>query len=143
MKKVLLAGLLLLALFLSLAACGGGSSSEAPFDPNSLSDVLTAHGFTEADFPGAVKFNDKGDVILSTTLSHEEVAKTCYDACKKIAQDGLVRDADENVIDFAFEAVDELQFCYYFNDKFEALSLIRRGVGDQETGTEEYQLFWE
>ncbi|MBQ6430935.1 MAG: hypothetical protein IJJ99_03555 [Oscillospiraceae bacterium] len=142
MKKAWIASLLILALFLSLAACGS-DSSEAPFDPNSLSDVLTAHGFTEQDFPGTVTFNDKGDIILSTTLSHEEAAKACYDACKKIAQDGVVRDADENPIEFAFKEVDELQFCYYLNDKFEALSLIRRGVGDQETGMEEYQLFWE
>ncbi len=146
MKKVLIASLLILSLFLSLAACGD-DSSESAFDPNSLSDVLLAHGgFTEIDFKVAAEdrvwINENGEIMLTTTATHEEVAKKCYDACKKAAQDGIVRDSDENPIDFAFELMDEIQFCYNYNDKFETLWLMRRG-NDQEAGTEDFQLFWE
>ena len=141
MKKILIASLLILSLFLSLAACGDGSS-EAPFDPNSLPDVLTAHGFSEQDFADPLRFNDKGEIILTTKMSHEEIAKACYDACKKNAQDGIVRDADENPVEFSFQAVDSISFCYYNNDKFETMWLTRRGE-DQEAATTDYQISWE
>ena len=155
MKKVLIATLLILALCLTLFACGGGSPAEtpdapeatdAPLDPDSVGGKLAALGFNELDLlphsQDHIEVDENGDFVLYSTASYETVAKACYDACKKAADDGEVRDYwTEEPTDFVF-AEDEMAFYGYYRDgKF--CDLAVSPFWTDEDGFTEYLLQWE
>lgn len=149
MKKVWIASLLILALCLSLAACGD-SEPEAVFDPNSVADVLAAHGFSEAALKlgaqDSIEFNEeisKENLVLHSTAAHDVVAKAIYDACKAAADDQTVRDSvSKDPIEFSFEEVEWIRYGYYRNGIFEVLAFSPCAV-DQDTGIIDYQFRWE
>lgn len=156
MKKALIVSLLLLALCLSLVACGGSSGSpaatDAPvvteaLDPNSVGGKLAALGFSEKDLVAGSKdyvdIDEDGDFILYSTASYEEVARAIYAACQKAADDGKVRDYwTEEPMDFAFEEDSMTFFGYMRNGKFEDLAFSPYWT-DEDTGYTEYLLQWD
>ena len=154
MKKVWIAGLLILALCLSLVACGGSTAepTEAPvetetLDPNSVAGKLAAVGFAESDLLfGAddyIEIDENGDYSLYTTASYEEVAKAVYNACKKADDDGEARDYwSEEPVDFTFDESSYMDIGYNLNGEFMDV-LISPIYTDEETGVTEYLLQWD
>lgn len=139
MKKVWIASLLILALCLSLAACGGGKTT-----PDSVVKAIAAYGFdaktmlaSEKDY---IDVDEDGDYILYSTASEEAVSKAIYNACKQAADDGLVRDFfSEEPIDFAFDEDTVSFYGYMRNGAFEYVSFSPYWTED---GVTEYVIEW-
>ena len=143
MKKTLLVSLLLLALCLALAACG--STDESAVSINTVDGLLTLHGFAEQDLlrkeGDSLTVDKDGDLTLHSAASFEEVSRAVYDACKKAADDGVVRDrVTEAPIDYAFQET-TLYFGYYRGEELTVL-MIAPIWADQETGVTDYLLQW-
>lgn len=139
MKKVLLASLLILALCFSLVACGSAKTT-----PDAVASAIAAYGFdakamlaSEKDY---IDVDEEGDYILYSTASYEAVAKAIYGACKKAADDGLVRDFySEEPMDFEFDEESVTFFGYLRNGGFEYISFSPYWT---ENGVTEYVLDW-
>lgn len=153
MKKVMIASLLILALCLSLVACGSSTPAEDPtvpeetLDPNSIGGKLAALGFKEQDFllgsQDHIEINEEGDYVLYSSASYEEVARATYNACKKAADDGEVRDYwSEEPIEFSFNDDFMIWFGYNRNGEFKDVALSETWT-NEETGMNEYLLQWE
>ncbi|MBQ3356902.1 MAG: hypothetical protein IJG45_07325 [Oscillospiraceae bacterium] len=155
MKKLLVAGLLILALCLTLVACGDSKPAETPPatdapaapEAGSVSEKLASYGFSDLDFvvhsQDYIELDQDGDIILHSTAPYEDVAKACYDACKKASDDGVVRDYwTEEPIDFAFEDAEMIWYGYMRNGEFEDLA-FGPYWSDQETGYTDYLLQWD
>jgi len=154
MKKILLVSLLILALCLTLAACGGKSAetptaapTDAPAATGSISERLASYGFKETDFvvhsQDYVEIDPDGDIVLHSTAPYEDVAKACYDACAKASDDGVVRDYwSEEPMDFSFEDVEMIWYGYIRNGEFCDLA-FGPYWSDQETGITDYLLQWD
>ena len=144
MKKVLITSLLLLALCFSLAACG---SNEDPAAVNitTVDGKLSLLGFAEQDFltdaQDTLEIDDDGDLILHSKSSFEAVSRAAYDACRKAADDGIVRNyASKEPMEYEFRET-TLFFGYNRGDafKFVAVSPL---WSDQETGVTDYLFQW-
>lgn len=154
MKKKWIVSLLILALCLTLAACGGKSAetptadtSAAPEETGTIDEKLASYGFSELDFlvhsQDYVSFDQDGDIVLHSTAPYEDVAKACYEACKKASDDDLVRDYwSEEPMDFAFEDVEMIWYGYLRDGEFEDLA-FGPIWSDQETGYTDYLLQWD
>lgn len=145
MKKRWIAGLLILALCLSLVACGGGSAEDPAVDLTTVDGVLTLHGYAAQDLllneQDSIDVDKDGDLILHSAASFEEVSKAVYDACGKAADDGIVRDyISEAPIEYAYKET-MLFFGCYRNGEFEFV-MVSPIWSDQETGTTDYLLQW-
>ena len=145
MKKIWIAGLLILALCLSLAACGGSSAEEPAVDLNTVDGKLAALGFAEQDLllnaGDSISIDEDGDLILHSAASFEKAAKAVYDACAKAADDGLVRDyMSEDPMEFSFEET-ILYFGYEHGAAFKYV-VFSPIWSDQETGINDYLLQW-
>lgn len=161
MKKILIAVVLILALCLTLAACGEKTApkptdapavpTEAPADapaaPGSIGEKLASYGFKETDFvvhsQDYVAFDEDGDIVLYSTAPYEDVARACYDACAKAADDGLVRDFwTEEPTDFTFAEEEMSMFGYMRGGEFKDLAVSPFWT-DEDTGYTEYLLQWD
>ena len=150
MKKALIAGLLILALCLSMAACGGSAddpaSPEAAVDLSTAAGKLAVLGFDEKDLlltsQDSIDLDKDGDFTLHTTASYEDACKALYDACKKASDDGEVRDYwTEAPIEFSF--TDEYMIWYGYNRDGEFENVAVSPIwSDQETGVTDYLLQW-
>lgn len=147
MKRIVIVSFLLLALCFSLAACGGsGKDDPAAAEFSTVEGKLAFYGFSEQDLlpqpQDSIEFDADGDVILHSAASYEVVAKTLYDACKKAAEDGIVRDrTSEEPTDFVF-AETMLSFGYRRGGAFASVA-ISPIWSDQETGITDYLLQWD
>lgn len=147
MKKVWIVSLLLLALCLSLAACGGaGGSTEETVDLNTANGQLALRGFNEQDLlltsQDSIDLDKDGDFTLHTTASYEAVCKAVYDACKNASDDGEVRDYwTEAPIEFEFKDEYMVWYGYFRNGEFENVA-VSSIWADQETGVTDYLLQW-
>lgn len=150
MKKVWIAGLLILALCLSLAACGGAASDpaspDASVDVNTVSGKLALLGFNEKDLlPNAqdsIDLDKDGDFTLHTAASYEDVCRALYNACQKASDDGKVRDYwTEAPIDFEFNDEYMIWYGYFRNGEFVDVA-VSPIWADQETGITDYLLQW-
>jgi len=157
MKKVWIVSLLILALCLSLVACGNTKTKPATVDYTTVDYTtvdyttvdgkLTALGFNEQDLlPGeqdTIELNQDGDCVLHTAASYEDVQSLLYEACKKAADDGVIRDPEsKEPIDFEFRDEYMIRFGYNRNDRFVTVA-ISPAWSDQETGITDYLLQWE
>lgn len=146
MKNRWIVSLLILALCLSLAACGASKSKPATVDYTTVDGKLAALGFNEQDLlPDAqdsIELNQDGDCVLHSAASYEVVLNTLYEACKTAADDGVVRDRDsKEPIEFEFRDDYMVWFGYNRNDRFETVA-ISPAWSDQETGITDYLLQW-
>ncbi|MBQ6430937.1 MAG: hypothetical protein IJJ99_03565 [Oscillospiraceae bacterium] len=123
MKKVLIASLLILALCLSLFAC----SSKKGGDP-AVEAELSKYDFTEKDLAinekDYIEFDEEHDLILHSTASDKEVSKAAYDACKKVADDGVVLDyISEEPMEYSYDADGDgiIHFSYTRDGEFKTL----------------------
>ena len=124
------------------------AANQAPAaEAGSPAAKLAELGFAESDFLFAeddyMEIDEDGDIDLYTTASYEQVAKACYDACAKAADDGKVRDYwSEEEIEFTFSEDDfMIWFGYNRGGEFCDLSLSEIWA-DEETGVNQYLLQW-
>ena len=157
MKKVLLASLLILALCLSLVACGGSktakttASTAAPTETEEPATESTPPETTRATTPPtttpateateapAVDNGQNATPNVQSSASFEDLVRSCYYTCQSAAEDGIVRDYfTKNPIEFSYSGEDVVWYAYKSGGEYRSVYISSYG-GDSESP---YRVVW-
>lgn len=167
MKKVLIVSLLILALCLSLVACGGSkpaktsattaaTEAEEPATENvpaetkrTTTNSSSTTKQTEATEAPVVdngqndtETEEYGTPNMQSSASFEDIVRSYYYTCQGLADDGIVRDYFTNSpIEFSYNGEDVVWYSYKSGDEFRNVYIACYGA-DAETGEMSYQVIW-
>ncbi|MBQ6430936.1 MAG: hypothetical protein IJJ99_03560 [Oscillospiraceae bacterium] len=154
MKKILIVSLLILALCLSLVACGGKNENPAPSETEAATEAPATKPTTKptekptekpTDAPApsdeAPAENPGGNVVQSTQ-SFEDVVRGYYYTCQSMSDDGIVRDYfTKEPIEFSYSGEDVVWYAYKSGGEYRSVCISPNGV-NPETGAVNYQIQW-
>ena len=167
MKKVILAALLILALCLTLVACGGSkATSTTPSErksyfvppeesksyfvppeesksyfvpPEESKSYFVPPETTEAAEAPAVDNGQNAAPNVQSSASFEDLVRSCYYTCQSAAEDGIVRDYfTKNPIEFSYSGEDVVWYAYKSGGEYRSVYISSYG-GDSDTP---YRVVW-